>query len=100
MRPSDAKTTMVAIVLLLLSISITTAKASPLNIPSNVRDQVPLSVQEVADLAQLEMPMHTTALMAGEAWALTERVRERASRTAEGRSAPTQPTSPYDAYEL
>lgn len=41
------------------------------------------------DEDMLEKPMHTTALMAGEAWKLTERVRM-ASRTAVPHSAPTK----------
>lgn len=56
-----------------------------------------------AELAQidedvLEKPLHTTALMAGEAWKLTERVRN-ASPTRFFSSTPTQTTAP-EQYEL
>ncbi|KAF1997220.1 hypothetical protein P154DRAFT_525027 [Amniculicola lignicola CBS 123094] len=46
----------------------------------------------------LERPLHTTALMAGETWRLTEAARS-ASMTRYPPSAPTKETRPYDEYE-
>jgi hypothetical protein len=63
--------------------------------PHAHQPQSPLAADEDSILKR---PLHTTALMAGEAWRLTEAARS-ASMTHYPPSAPTKETRPYDEYE-